>query len=1015
MIPENYKNYLALIKQIPQFIRDEEMYETFVYFIQAYYDWLSQPLNIEDRTKNLLNYKDVDKTLDEFEQFFFNEFLQYFPEETLVDKRNLVKFSKEVYRRKSTPASFKFLFRAIYGSDCETVETEQFVLKASDGKWAASRTVKLDTLDSRFLRIDNYLLFGETSKAVAKIEKSQVASKKIEIYLSDINRNFISGESVRVVDSNLNDVIIDGSNLVSKIVGLVKSITVDEKFKGLNYKVNDPVLLFDGLNEDIADPIGATARVGAVNEGTVSNITLSYGSQGFRPFPESELVFTGGGDSVTQATALITGIDISNPFQITNLAQDVIFPYRTIPLNSPIINFSGNPTGNANTKIANALTFTSFTTYPIANVALFTKGSGYTSVPEVNALSNYNTVSNNATIIGKSSLDKLGILGEIEIVSGGSGYQPNDKIIFIGGSGTGAFANVSQVDALGAITKTQYIKNYLNSSIYPLGGMGYYILPELRVTSGSGNGAVLVVNSVVGDGEIIKASTDNIGMVERIDVIEEGEDYVTTPKVSLRVLDAIVSGISRSEIPERNTFIYQGSYGTPNFRANTYSFDIIDEQNDYFLGRFFNYSGTLDINSSIYFDKNEAGDKFYEFNIVTSYNDGDIENGINFYGNGRAKANANLLTGTTAYGGRFLNEDGHLSSYCRLQNEVYNNYTYFIDTERSFSLYKELVRNLLNPAGSQFVGKHIIKTKEQINSDLVYNSGKKLANLTNFANSSANAVIQFTESYGGNIVKFNNILPLISANNLSDIISTNTKISLKNNSISVSTYKIIVTKESFINDFPQYGSVIYQGNANSPSFYGKYDSAIKIKNYVNLYEVSLFDCYGVLDYSQSSSIYSDLSSVNDKFYYFDIQSSYQISPFINGHIKYNNRETYYSTVSTVYNANNSIVLKDYYQLLYNNVFYGYTFTNTFIITELTDSFDKINNGDYSSNRKLKDIIFKSDTIVVGNNSNYIVEYVDYEDGIIYCNTNLISIGNVTNPVTSNVKRNFNSNEILLEN
>lgn len=1016
MIPENYKNYLALIKQIPQFIRDEETYQTFIYFIQAYYDWLAQPLNVEDRTKNLSNYKDVDNTLDEFEQFFFNEFLQYFPEETLVDKRELVKFSKEVYRRKSTPASFKFLFRAIYGSECETTETEQFVLKASDGKWAASRTVKIDTLDSRFLQIDNYILFGETSKAVAKIEKTQVVSKKIEVFLSDINRDFISGELVRVVDSKLNDVIIDGENLVSKIVGLVKAISPNPKFKGLNYNVGDPVILFDGLNENIDNPIGATAVVSEINPGTVGSITLKYGSQGFRAYPYSEIVFIGGGDDVTTpATAAITGVDVSNPFIVTNLIQDAIYPYRGIFLNNPSINFSGISNANVNTKIIDALTSTSFATYPIANVALFTGGSGYTKVPLVNALSNYSVVSNNATIIGTSSIEKIGILGEVEVVSGGQGYVVNDTIRFINGTGIGAYANVTQVDPDGKIEKIDYVQNSSDPNVYPIGGMGYFKpFPTLSVISATGNGAILRVTSVAGDGENIGAATDDIGRVEKIAVIEEGEDYVTKPTVSLRIVDAILSGVSRADQPEINQFIYQGTRENPSFRANTYSFEVIDEDNDYYLGRLFNYSGTIDPNSPLYSDKYDPEDKFYQYNIVTSYNEGDIEDGINFYGNGRAKANAFLLTGTTAYDGKYLNSDGHPSSYCKLQNEVYNNYTYIIDVEKSFSSYKELVRNLLNPAGSQFLGKHIIKNNEFINVKSQYESGSKKANLVSYANSSVNASIIFTETNGGNLVKFYNLTPLSSANNLSEIINQNTKITLKNSAKSVSEYTIIVTKDFFITRFPTYGSVVYQGNGNNPSFYGKFHSVNLLEEGSNFYEMHLYDCFGVLDYSLYSQLFSDAENINDKYYYYNIQGWFDSYPYVNGHTINSNKETYYSTVSSVYNSNNTIVLKDYKLLRYNNVAYGYTSSNTVIITNLTSSFDLINNGNYSSNRKLKDIIYSKDTIILTNNPNVRVEHIDYDDGILYCNTTLTSSGNITSPVLLTVKRNFNSDEIYIE-
>lgn len=125
---------------------------------------------------------------------------------------------------------------------------------------------------------------------------------------------------------------------------------------------------------------------------------------------------------------------------------------------------------------------------------------------------------------------------------------------------------------------------------------------------------------------------------------------------------------------------------------------------------------------------------------------------------------------------------------------------------------------------------------------------------------------------------------------------------------------------------------------------------------------------------------------------------------------------YYSTVTAVYDANNSIELKDYYTLRYNNVAYGYanSQSNTFIITQLTGNFDKINNGDYTSNIRLKDIVFSTDNLIIGNTSNVVVTSVNYDNSILYCNLITTNTGNSTNPVLLSVVRNFNSNEIFIE-
>ena len=75
MLNNNQKTSLLVPSQLPEFIRDNPDYNNFVLFLQAYYEWLEQNNNITDRTKNLLNYKDVDATTSEFTQYFYNDFL----------------------------------------------------------------------------------------------------------------------------------------------------------------------------------------------------------------------------------------------------------------------------------------------------------------------------------------------------------------------------------------------------------------------------------------------------------------------------------------------------------------------------------------------------------------------------------------------------------------------------------------------------------------------------------------------------------------------------------------------------------------------------------------------------------------------------------------------------------------------------------------------------------------------------------------------------------------------------
>jgi hypothetical protein len=184
MILDNHKTSLQIVKQLPEFIQDDSSYQNFVSFVEAYYQWMettqsanasntivtSTDQGVTHASKNLLNYSNVDNTLDEFVDYFINDFLPYIPKDALADKRKLLKISKELYNTKGTENSYKFLFRALYNSSAEIFNTSDTVLKASDGKWVITKSLRIDSLNPNWLLINNLRIFGETTKSYATID-----------------------------------------------------------------------------------------------------------------------------------------------------------------------------------------------------------------------------------------------------------------------------------------------------------------------------------------------------------------------------------------------------------------------------------------------------------------------------------------------------------------------------------------------------------------------------------------------------------------------------------------------------------------------------------------------------------------------------------------------------------------------------------------------------------------------------------------------------------------------------
>lgn len=978
MIPENYKTSLSVgIKQLPQFIRDDPSYENFVSFIRAYYSWLETNNNIDDRLKNIINYKDIDETIDEFEEYFFNQFLQYFPKETFANKRELVKLSSKFYANKSTASSFKFLFRALFNSDCEVYNTRESILTASSGNWVRSQYIRLSTIDPRFQNITGYKVFGTLSKTTGLIQKTQIVSGRTEVYISDVQREFVSGESVFVVDDNLQPIIIDGETLSSKIIGSVAGATINRNFTGSNYSVGDPVLFLGNVNSLLENSSEAFAHVSKVTTGSIKKVQLTSSDSGYSVYPNTIITISGSG---TGAEARVTAVDNTKPSIISYVSVDDILSYSNVFANSISFGFPANPSANANTTIKDALEFINLEVYPIKTIDLVSGGTNYSSNTTTNIDSYINANGKNYNV------RDFGILSPIRINYSGYNYSNGDIINIIGGSGLGSFANVKSVDSNGSIQEVQYVYN--EEFLYPLGGILYSSdsLPTLSVESQnnkiihitnvfdseegnseiyvsstdnvkagmyisgtgiisansfnyfqsntkitevdysnniiklssgltqnvySGNSfvvdgtTILRVYSILGDGSRAISTAESIGEILEIEMDSSGENYLESPVASLRVLDIAVKNVNESDFPIRGDVIYQGDANYPNFRCNVYSIELLPGQIEKtFIIRTYDYSGYINSDTPIfYIDRTSKNSKELSFTLQKTYSTSGFSSGIRIFGNGEAKANTNFLPGTVFLTGKYLNQEGFLSSYNVLENEIYNEFTYTLTVEKEFKKYKDILYNVIHPAGTK------VSTRNAINS--------------------------------------NNKLSLLSGQEI---------------------HKIIQLKE-----------------ITHPDVYGVLTDTNKFEIFNLHKDITSTYLSGVL----STNSYISITSTNGEYVYSQIES--------------------------IDDINDIIYLKDNTILNYYDVARGYSNGNSVIISSLTGQFNLINNGNYSNTENyLRDIVFVGDSIGIPNNSTTIINNIDYKDWTLYSNTEFVESGANNSLISVNVFRNFVSNNILVD-
>jgi len=190
---------LSLLEsQIPGFV--VENYPNFVSFIEAYYEWMERSNKGATlyHTKKLLDYKNVDETIDDFLEYFRKDFLPYFPADIALDERKLIKTAREFYSKKGSLESIKFLFRVLYNKEIEIFYPKEQVLRASDGKWNQPQSIKV-ILSAENENLDLDLLakrqgIGSTSRAKCRIES---ANRSIDKFLNrEVVELFISNNKI---------------------------------------------------------------------------------------------------------------------------------------------------------------------------------------------------------------------------------------------------------------------------------------------------------------------------------------------------------------------------------------------------------------------------------------------------------------------------------------------------------------------------------------------------------------------------------------------------------------------------------------------------------------------------------------------------------------------------------------------------------------------------------------------------------------------------------------------------
>jgi hypothetical protein len=211
-----------IANQFPSLYAEEGPF--LIEFLKAYYEWMELVGKPVYESRTLLNYRDVDETVDEFLIHFKKKFLADIQFETTTNKRLFIKNALDFYRSKGTERSVELLFKLVYGEDPEVYFPSEDIFRLSDNEWVKPTYLEVTPSPYNALFINEQIV-GVTSGATAFVERyvrKRVGTKYVEVlYISVPTGDFETGEILRLSDGSVveNLPVVVGSTTTLDVVG----------------------------------------------------------------------------------------------------------------------------------------------------------------------------------------------------------------------------------------------------------------------------------------------------------------------------------------------------------------------------------------------------------------------------------------------------------------------------------------------------------------------------------------------------------------------------------------------------------------------------------------------------------------------------------------------------------------------------------------------------------------------------------------------------------------------------
>ena len=439
------KTSLLIEQQFPDFVRDEG--PKLVAFLKAYYQWMEQDGQVTERSQNLLNYRDIDDTLNQFIQYFQSEVADAIPRNIATNKRELLKHIRDLYRAKGSERAYELLFRLIYDEDISFYYPGIDMLRASDGRWIKETSVRLAKPSvGNLADLGGEIVTGITSGAQAKVDRvesvTELGVKIDEIFITSQVGTFLDGEIVRNSGNTVNGTVFSATGPATGIA----SITIG----GSGHSIGDVVNI-----TGIQSGTGANGTVTATDDTSAITFSLKGKGAGYRLNTTAVSVSGGTGSGATFKVNAISNTE-SITFATTKIQQvantrfdgrqtgDAISPTIGLAFGAKQANANPGVFIEANLAVSNcfstlgsSLQFATETVGSIDSITTTAVGAGYTAMPNITLrdeeIAELDLVDPNGGFKGQNALvtasNLPGAVKAVNINIQGTGYDSSQQLL----------------------------------------------------------------------------------------------------------------------------------------------------------------------------------------------------------------------------------------------------------------------------------------------------------------------------------------------------------------------------------------------------------------------------------------------------------------------------------------------------------------------------------------------------------------------------------------------------------